>query len=258
MRLSDRLRARSWLSVAALLAGFSAMSCSARADVPIQWKASDGGNDHYYEFVDFGVNTSWTTARDYAANQVYLGLAGHLVTEGSQAEDDFLHANFGQFIGDPGTGVPGIYAWIGLTDIGSTGSFHWITGEPLTYTNWAPPEPNFIGIEHYGHLWIRKFTGTDVDPNGTPIWSWNNAIDAPFGSDPSAYQGAIIEFDGLGTPAVPEPSSLVIALLAGSTMLAFRFGLEVGRAGPRSACLVDHSRSDVDYCGPAWESQFPH
>ncbi len=108
----------------------------ARGDVFVQWKASDGGNDHYYDFVDFGTNTSWTEANAYASSHTYLGLSGHLVTENSQPEDDFLHNAFGSYIGDPNTGVPGIYAWIGLTDIGSTGSFHWITGEPLTYTNW--------------------------------------------------------------------------------------------------------------------------
>lgn len=194
---------------------------AARGDLTVQWKTSDGGNGHYNEFVDFGVNTSWTEANAYTSAQTYRGSSGHLVTVNSAAEDDFLRNSFGSYIGDPNTGVPGIYAWIGLTDIGSTGSFHWITGEPITYTNWAPPEPNFIGYEHYGHYWTRKFTGTDVDPNGTPIWSWNNAADAPFGSDPSAYMGAIIEFERPNTPAVPEPSTLLTVSLGALGLLAY-------------------------------------
>ena len=44
-------------------------------------------------------------------------------------------------------------------------------------------------LEHYGHLWIRKFTGTDVGPNGTPLWSWNNAIDAPLRVGPFGLSG---------------------------------------------------------------------
>jgi hypothetical protein len=202
------------LASAIMLLGLLEAPQASRADLIVQWEAAVGGNDHYYDFVGFGANTSWTTARDYAAVHSYLGSVGHLVTITSQAESDFLHVSFGSLIGDPVTGVPGIYAWIGLTDLGSTGSSHWITGEPLTYTDRAPPEPNFIGTEHYGHLWIRKFTGSDVDPNGTPLWSWNNAIDAPFGSDPSAYRGAIVEFDGPFASAVPELSSLVTTVIA--------------------------------------------
>lgn len=233
----DTCRISSWsrkLVPAILLLGLLGTPRVSRANLIVQWKAADGGNDHYYDFVDFGANTSWTTARDYAAAQSYLGSAGHLVTITSQAESDFLRSSFGSLIGDPGTGVPGIYTWIGLTDIGSTGSFHWITGEPLTYTDWAPPEPNFIGTEHYGHLWIRRFTGTDPDPNGTPLWSWNNAIDAPFGSDPSAYRGAIVEFDGPFTAAVPEPSSLLMVATAGAVGLCRASRRLIGRGRNRN------------------------
>lgn len=35
--------------------------------------------------------------------------------------------------------------WIGFTDIKTEGSFEWISGQPVTYTDWfqgPPPEPN--------------------------------------------------------------------------------------------------------------------
>jgi len=31
--------------------------------------------------------------------------------------------------------------WLGLYNENSTGPFHWITGEELTYTNWNRDEP---------------------------------------------------------------------------------------------------------------------
>lgn len=38
-------------------------------------------------------------------------------------------------------------AWIGLTDAGSA-AFYWTSGYPVTYTNWAPDEPNNLdGLE---------------------------------------------------------------------------------------------------------------
>lgn len=220
--LGSRLVSRSMgATTLAFFLGFLGAPGSTQADLTVQWKITDGGNDHYYQFVDFGTNTSWTTARDYGASQTNLGSTGHLVSITSQAEDSFLQNTFGSFIGDPNTGVPGIYAWIGLTDIDSPGSYHWITGEALTYTNWAPTEPNFPDIEHYVHLWTRKFTNGSADPNGTPLWSWNNAGDAPFGSDPPAYSGAIIEFDGPFVTTVPEPSTIAVAGLGGVLALAY-------------------------------------
>src|SRR3954453_18984774 len=108
----NRLRdGRIWVRVtgltpAILLIGVLGAATSLRADLIVHWATSDGGNGHAYEFVDFGANTSWTTARDYAAARCYLGSGGHLVTITSQAESEFLRSSFGSLIGDPGTNVP--------------------------------------------------------------------------------------------------------------------------------------------------------
>ncbi len=32
--------------------------------------------------------------------------------------------------------------WLGGTDAGSQGNWHWVTGEPWSYTNWAPGQPD--------------------------------------------------------------------------------------------------------------------
>ena len=58
---------------------------------PIAWEVSDGGNGHYYEFIEVadpyrGSNNTWTTARDNAAASVYNNLVGHLATITSQGQ----------------------------------------------------------------------------------------------------------------------------------------------------------------------------
>src|SRR4051812_34903349 len=101
---------------------------------PTEWSTADGGNGHFYEFISYEAITSWTSARDDAASMFFNGTAGHLVTITSAAEDAFLLTNFGSYIGDPNTGVPGNFAWIGLSDAASESTFQWVTGEAFSYT----------------------------------------------------------------------------------------------------------------------------
>jgi hypothetical protein len=77
---------------------------------------------------------SWTDA-EIEANS----LGGHLVAINSAAEQALLVAQFG------GTE----YFWIGLTDQQVEGVFLWSNGDPLTYTNWVPGEPNNEFDEDY-------------------------------------------------------------------------------------------------------------
>jgi hypothetical protein len=62
------------------------------------------------------------------ANAVSLG--GHLVTVNDAAEGEWLVATFGTEY------------WIGLNDIAVEGEWVWVSGEPATFTNWQPGEPN--------------------------------------------------------------------------------------------------------------------
>jgi hypothetical protein len=170
---------------------------------PIQWTIADGGNDHYYAlFVTDDIN--WTDARDAAAGLSFLGSSGHLVTITSSAESNFLESHFSSYIGDPNNPggifppVPGIRAWIGLTDVISEGNFQWVTGESFSYSNWAPPEPNNLGNEDFVWLWRRDF-------GGGPLWSWNDAANSQGPAD-----GFFVEFDGPFLQPVPEPTSLFL------------------------------------------------
>ncbi|MEO1620162.1 MAG: DUF4347 domain-containing protein, partial [Cyanobacteria bacterium J06632_3] len=113
--------------------------------------------------------TSWEAAQDEAR-----ALGGNLVTINDAAEEAWLQQTFGS---------EGL--WIGLNDTAAEGQFEWVSGEAVTYTNWAPGEPNNGGgAQDYG--WMNYGSSRQWDDN---------------------YAGArlrgIIELEG-GTPSNPD------------------------------------------------------
>ena len=107
----------------------------------------------FYEYVRVP-GLSWTQARDAAAARSHAGVAGRLVTIADAAENQFVNNLKGA-----GT----MRAWIGMIDPDGSddiSGLSWITGEPVTYTNWGPGEPNNPNLEFH----VEMFT------DGT----WNN------------------------------------------------------------------------------------
>jgi len=147
------------------------------------------GNDHYYEI--FNGTLPWSAARDAAAGQSLLGVPGHLATIADAAENDWIVSAFGSLA------LSNI--WIGgFQNLGSAsysepaGGWEWVTGEPMSYTNWSSGEPN---------------GGTDSDfmeikNGGSPSGSWNDVQ----GSEPD-NQGYLVEYDFTPPPVPPTPGS---------------------------------------------------
>ena len=66
-----------------------------------------------------------------------------MATISSQEENDFINEASGF-----------IELWIGFTDEEEEGNWQWVTGEEVTYTNWAGGEPNDAGgAEDWAHFW---------------------------------------------------------------------------------------------------------
>ncbi len=87
------------------------------------------------------VLTSRKTWEDAQAEAQRLG--GNLVTINSAAEEVWIQQNFGSEEA----------FWIGLSDQAQEGVFQWANGEAVTYTNWAPGEPNdWQGNQDYGRI----------------------------------------------------------------------------------------------------------
>lgn len=128
---------------------------------------------HYYELVS-GVG-DWSQAENSA-----IALGGHLVTINNQAEQDWLMSNFGE-----------ARYWIGFTDMQIEGTWVWTSGEPITYTNWEPGEPNDYwqpGGEDYAAMNWATDTG-----------SWNDF--GPDSHDIGTVQGGIAEIASVPIPA---------------------------------------------------------
>lgn len=79
-----------------------------------------------------------------AALTLASNMGGYLATITSQAENDFILSEV------PTTAFP---FFIGLNDIVSEGTFVWDNGEPVTYTNWTPGEPNNAGNEDCAQMY---------------------------------------------------------------------------------------------------------
>jgi hypothetical protein len=109
---------------------------------------------HVYQQVN---DLTWEEAEAYA-----VGVGGHLVTINDQAEDDWLEATF-----------TGENLWIGFTDRDVEGTWVWSSGEPVTYTDWCPGQPDDwqdVGGEDYGFM-NPAFCGGS---------GWDDAAGGPF------------------------------------------------------------------------------
>lgn len=158
----------------------------------IQWDTAIGGNGHYYGITDSTM--SWTAAEDFART-----LGGHLVAINSVAEQAFIETTLLTGANEK------TIAWIGLNDAASEGSYVWTTGEPVSFFNWAPGEPNdnqnvfdedYVAINYY------------YNQNGATKGKW---IDAPDNGVPNAgtatgpYRGLIEAPEAPATSTTANP-----------------------------------------------------
>lgn len=140
---------------------------------------------HNYFLVGPG---TWSQTEAFA-----LTLGGHLVTINDAAEDTWVTANFL-------TPNPSINPWIGLHDQDGNGTWEWISGEPVTYLNWAPGEPNFP------HELVSNLFPANHELEGL----WNNA--------PDVVESGVI----YGIVEVPEPSILALGAISGACLVGAR------------------------------------
>lgn len=111
-----------------------------------QWRIEDGGNGNWYARIDTGV--LWPQAK-LAAER----LGGHLATPTTEAENAFVGA----------LSMDGYFNVKHLGGLKIGNKWQWITGEPWSFSNWYPGEPNNNGgIEIYLATWVTPGTWNDI------------------------------------------------------------------------------------------------
>ena len=123
-------------------------------------------NEHrYYIFSSESVETAQSYCEFYG---------GHLATISSEEENSFLFS-YMKSLGYSS-------AYFGLTDFKVEGSWEWVTGEPVVYTNWHSGEPNSESSTEDWAMFYWKFsdgTWNDGGPNtnsggSTYICEWES------------------------------------------------------------------------------------
>ncbi len=124
------------IGVVSILVGGS-VPCLGAPSEWVQWS----GNGHWYKPVPGFTGLTWDMANELAQAQ-----GAHLVTITSADENAFV---FGLVVNDPQYWRLNVNysgpALGGLQDQGAAepaGGWHWVTGEPWTYSNWYPGQPD--------------------------------------------------------------------------------------------------------------------
>lgn len=119
---------------------------------------TNSANGHVYYLL---APTNWP-----AAEAIAVSMGGHLATINDAAENQWVFDTFGTYGDEERT------LWIGLTDQQAEGDWLWISGDPSSYRNWSPVEPNNgAGIfpeENHVIIWNPS--------SGFPLGSWNDSL----------------------------------------------------------------------------------
>lgn len=152
-------------AIHAYAAVLASLPITVLAQDAVQWRIEDGGNGHWYAHVDlWPPQPMW-----YQAVNNALAAGGHLATIASGDEQAFVWS-----IMQPG--ACGCCPWLGGYRPGD--EWVWITGEPWTFSNWAPGQPD----NQMGNQYVLEMSPATCDGR------WSDVADF-------AFRSSIIEWD---------------------------------------------------------------
>ena len=225
-----------WSFVAASAAMVAAQAMGQQA---VEWKVSEGGNGHWYQWVRVPAGISWSDSQAWCVSR-----GGYLATATSSSENAFIFSltlptsawqnRFGPWLGGyqlPGSAEP-------------AGGWTWVTGEPWSFTSWWSWEPSNSycrgvpeGFLHYidkQPLW--NDLPDDVGDCDGPTWSFIAEWSADCNADGvvdygQILSGELIDANGNGVPDCCEDGS------GCSSSLIVNSGFEAG--SPLNSCAVE-------------------
>jgi len=203
---------------------------------PVQWRVEDGGNGHWYRFVELG-DACFDWWCSYAASH-----GAHPLTIGSAAEQALasgtLPTTYAGFIGgfrDPGSDV--FSGW------------KWVTGEPFLYSaiSWADGNPGCCADEEYALLLL---------PNGihdgrlcvtrTALLEWDADCNADgFVDYGQILRGQLIDANSNGIPDIcQQPTCVDADIYRDFNVNGADLGILLSQWGPNTPLTESDLNSD--------------
>jgi hypothetical protein len=195
-------------------------------------------NPDNYNFYILTPDFNWIQAEDWAKKY-----GGHLVTIRSRKEEEWIQQTFGYD-----------QLWIGFNVIGkehNVHNFYWISGEPVTYTNWAHNEPNNVGgnedvtaMNDRDELAWNDLPKTHSKKGVAEIINFNDLI----GAAAIVVSGSVVINGGLADVGDYFSSGSVVEVGSNSMMKALLPGQGERKliVGPGSSINVGlHQKSDI-------------
>ncbi len=227
---------------AAVVSLFAASA--AQAQQAVQWRASDGGNGHWYSLMSGSMCQPEFSQRAAA-------IGAHLATISSSGESDFVHGliNVGS----------GYWTYIGWEqNLGSSGfsepggGWGWVNGEPVTYVGWGANEPNNGGSTGIAENHAIMFPGLSywVDVRECVADQAVIEYSADCNNDGIVDYGQILqgEFSDANPDGVPDvcqqPTCADADLFCDFNVNGADLGILLSQWGPSSPLTVSDINSD--------------
>lgn len=165
------------VTIVGLVLAATVLATAGVAAQELVWQRNPG-TGHWYALVQGVV---WADGEAFA-----LSVGGHLATVNDESEDRWIAATFQQ------------EALIGFNDLQDEGTWVWVSGETVTYTNWLPEEPlTGPGAD------TRDVVRLNFDESGTFGWMTANIDELTGEGNPTPL---LIEVESPVAPAANLPT----------------------------------------------------
>ncbi len=160
-------------------------------------------SEQFHLIGTFNGNTYYISTYDVTWSEAVAACEqnnGHLVTISSQEENDYIANEIRQVSDLAAINYP-FHVFIGMSDADQEGTWRWMNGEPMFYTNWSPNEPNNLGDEDCAMMFLY----TDER-----FGKWNDCL-------PTVTGRFVLEIEAESDDSSPVPGFTELGFFNGHT-----------------------------------------